>query len=303
MSPVLSIVLTGRGGQGVKLSSELLAWSASADGYNPIQYSVYGALIRGGEIACSLAASRDDPGVPLRSDYALMCAMHNDWFDRYYPLLVPGGLLAYDVANIDESWLTRDGHRALRRAGGGDGGGGGRSAGRQHGGRRRRRPAHRPRLPRGLAKGMTEVVPAHRADRISRNLAAVEIGYSWVERELPDSFAAQTVDVIAGRLTAVADRLPVALGAHQPQPAVHLRRHGRALHLSPRPPRRCAPVGEFAPPRRSSPGDLSRSSPRTARRGSSRSSPHRRRHRSPCRCNAADDPTSSTSCWTTPTRM
>ena len=53
--------MTGRGGQGVKLSSELLAWSASADGYNPIQYSVYGALIRGGEIACSLAASRDDP--------------------------------------------------------------------------------------------------------------------------------------------------------------------------------------------------------------------------------------------------
>jgi len=88
MSEVLSIVLTGRGGQGVKLSSELLAWSASADGYNPIQYSVYGALIRGGEIACSLAASREDPGVPLRSDYSLMCAMHNDWFDRYYPLLV-----------------------------------------------------------------------------------------------------------------------------------------------------------------------------------------------------------------------
>src|SRR4029078_4034186 len=58
MSPVLSIVLTGRGGQGVKLSSELLAWSASADGFNPIQYRVYGALIRGGGIACSLDARR-----------------------------------------------------------------------------------------------------------------------------------------------------------------------------------------------------------------------------------------------------
>ena len=116
MSPVLSIVLTGRGGQGVKLSSELLAWSASADGYNPIQYSVYGALIRGGEIACSLAASGDDPGVPLRSDYALMCAMHNDWFDRYYPLLVPGGLLAYDVANIDAFVAHARRHRTPWRA-------------------------------------------------------------------------------------------------------------------------------------------------------------------------------------------
>ena len=38
---------------------------------------------------------------------------------------------------------------------------------------------------------MTAVVPAHRADRIARNLVAVDAGYSWVEREVPDSFAAQ----------------------------------------------------------------------------------------------------------------
>jgi 2-oxoglutarate ferredoxin oxidoreductase subunit gamma len=191
VNPTLSIVLTGRGGQGVKLSSELLAWSASADGYNPIQYSVYGALIRGGEIACSLAASRDDPGVPLRSSYALMCAMHNDWFDRYYPLLEPGGLLAYDVANIDETWLARSDVEhvpvpvAQMAAEAGD-----------------------PRAgnmviagvvaklsglasPEALARGMAEVVPAHRAERINRNLAAVDIGYCWVEREAPGAFEAR----------------------------------------------------------------------------------------------------------------
>ena len=55
-------------------------------------------------------------------------------------------------------------------------------------------PASSPRLTglasrEALSQGMTEVVPAHRADRISRNLAAVEIGYSWVEREIPNSFA------------------------------------------------------------------------------------------------------------------
>ena len=130
----------------MKLSSELLAWSASADGYNPIQYSVYGALIRGGEIACSLAASRDDPGVPLRSDYALMCAMHNDWFDRYYPLLLPGGLLAYDVANIEPVEAHPQRHRPRRGACRRHGGGGRRCQGRQHGRGRRRRPAHRPGL-------------------------------------------------------------------------------------------------------------------------------------------------------------
>jgi 2-oxoglutarate ferredoxin oxidoreductase subunit gamma len=189
MSPVLSIVLTGRGGQGVKLSSELLAWSASADGYNPIQYSVYGALIRGGEIACSLAASRDDPGVPLRSHYGLMCAMHNDWFDRYYPLLESGGLLAYDGANIDESWLTRDDieHFAVPVATMAAEAGDARAGNMVVAGVVARLTGLASR--EALSKGMTEVVPAHRADRISRNLAAVEIGYSWVEREIPNSFA------------------------------------------------------------------------------------------------------------------
>ena len=42
-----------------------------------------------------------------------------------------------------------------------------------------------------LTQGMTAVVPAHRADRIARNLVAVEAGYSWVEREVPDSFASR----------------------------------------------------------------------------------------------------------------
>lgn len=189
MSPVLSIVLTGRGGQGVKLSSELLAWSASADGYNPIQYSVYGALIRGGEIACSLAASRDDPGVPLRSHYALMCAMHNDWFDRYYPLLESGGLLAYDIANIDESFLTRDdiAHCPVPVGSMAAAAGDARAGNMVVAGVVARLTGLASR--EALSKGMTAVVPAHRADRISRNLDAVEIGYSWVEREMPDAFA------------------------------------------------------------------------------------------------------------------
>jgi 2-oxoglutarate ferredoxin oxidoreductase subunit gamma len=187
--PVLSIVLTGRGGQGVKLSSELLAWSASADGFNPIQYSVYGALIRGGEIACSLAVSRDDPGVPLRSTYALMMAMHNDWFDRYYPVVVPGGVLVYDQANLDAGLLTRTdiAHVALPVAALASEAGDSRAANMVVVGVVARLTGIA--SLEALAKGMAEVVPAHRADRIARNLHAVELGYSWVEREHAEAFA------------------------------------------------------------------------------------------------------------------
>lgn len=190
-SAVLSIVLTGRGGQGVKLSSELLAWSASADGYNPIQYSVYGALIRGGEIACSLAASRDDPGVPLRSDYALMCAMHNDWFDRYYPLVVPGGLFAYDVANLGNERLVRSDieHLAIPVGEMAVAAGDPRAGNMVVAGVVARLTGLASR--QALAQGMSEVVPAHRADRIARNLVAVDAGYDWVDRAAPDAFSAR----------------------------------------------------------------------------------------------------------------
>ncbi|HEY7625436.1 MAG TPA: 2-oxoacid:acceptor oxidoreductase family protein [Ilumatobacteraceae bacterium] len=187
---VLSIVLTGRGGQGVKLSSELLAWSASAEGFNPIQYSVYGALIRGGEIACSLAASRHDPGVPLRNHYELMCAMHNDWFDRYYPLIVPGGLFAFDVANIDASALTRSDieHLAVPVAEMAKAAGDPRSGNMVVAGVVARLTGLA--SPDSLTKGMSEVVPPHRADRIARNLVAVDAGYSWVDTNASRAFDA-----------------------------------------------------------------------------------------------------------------
>jgi len=127
--------------------------------------------------------------VPLRSDYALMCAMHNDWFDRYYPLIDPGGVLAYDAANIDEAVLTRADveHIAVPVAQMAAEAGDGRAGNMVVAGVVARITGLASRD--ALARGMTEVVPAHRSDRIARNLAAVEIGYAWVEREVPESFA------------------------------------------------------------------------------------------------------------------
>lgn len=195
-SDVISIVLTGRGGQGVKLATELLAWSAGARGFRVVQYSVYGGLIRGGEIASTLAASPDDPGVPLRSNYSIMCALNTDWFERYYPLLDAGGLLAYDEDRC--SGLAFDNPLVHHvpvpfnklAADAGDG----RSSNMVAAGVVARFSSVA--STEHIRQGMTAVVPAHRADRIDKNMAAVELGFAWASEaaaSMPATFSASVI--------------------------------------------------------------------------------------------------------------
>lgn len=183
MSQPIAVVMTGRGGQGGKLAMELLAWSASAGGLVPVLYSVYGALIRGGDVASFLVAAGADPGVALRDSYDVMCAMHNNWFDRYYALLRPGGFLIADPAHVTGAMQRRDDVRSLaapwaQLAG-------------EAGDRRAANMVAAGAIaaisglatPAALEEGMHAVVPAHRAGRIASNLAAVRAGYAWASAQ------------------------------------------------------------------------------------------------------------------------
>jgi len=176
-----ALVMTGRGGQGGKLAMELLAWSASAQGLVPVLYSVYGALIRGGDIASSLVVAETDPGLAICDSFDVMCALHNNWFERYYTALRPGGLLIADEEALDPSAFVRDdvGHERVSFGGLAAGSGDRRASNMVATGIL---AAISGIAARGaLREGMTAVVPAHRADRIEKNLAAVECGFSFAE--------------------------------------------------------------------------------------------------------------------------
>jgi Pyruvate/2-oxoacid:ferredoxin oxidoreductase gamma subunit len=184
-----AVVMTGRGGQGGKLAMELLAWSASNGGLVPVLYSVYGALIRGGDIASFLVADEVDPGVAARDAYDSMCALHNNWFERFYPLVRPDGVVIVDEATLPASLCTRSDVEHLRAPMG--------ELARAAGDRRAGNMVAAGMVAAisgladlsSLAVGMQAVVPPHRADRIEVNLAAVAMGYSWAEnaRSLPAS--------------------------------------------------------------------------------------------------------------------
>ena len=107
--------------------------------------------------------------------------MHNDWFDRYYPLVLPGGLLAYDVANIDGhgSPAATSNTSPLPILRNGRGSGRCEAATWWWPGVVARLTGLASR--EALTKGMTAVVPAHRADRISREPRCCR-GRLWLGR-------------------------------------------------------------------------------------------------------------------------
>ena len=184
MTDRVSLVMTGRGGQGGKLAMELLAWSASAQGLIPVLYSVYGALIRGGDISSSLVVADVDPGVAICDSFDVMCALHNNWFDRYYALLRPESVLIADKEQLDSEWFVRQDVRHVTVSFGELAG--------ESGDRRASNMVAAGILAavsgvaslESLRTGMSEVVPAHRASRIEANLAAVECGFAWAERNV-----------------------------------------------------------------------------------------------------------------------
>lgn len=178
-----SIVVTGRGGQGGKLAGELLAWSASNSGLIPTLYSVYSALIRGGDIASFLAVDKVDPGVAQRGSYDVMLALHNNWFDRYFPQVRPGGVLLYDGRFVSDRLTKRTDIAIVDLPL--------RELSQQAGDPRSSSmvAAGAVAAVTGIAalaaveEGVRSVVPPHRSDRIASNLVAVGAGFEWALRE------------------------------------------------------------------------------------------------------------------------
>lgn len=170
------VVIVGRGGQGTKLAAQVLAWAGALEGLKPLHYSVYDGLIRGGNIASTVVLAHDRPGVPVRSSFRSMLAAHVGWFERFYRLVEPGGVVFFDATLVPERYMTRTDvqHRPvalghLATASGDRRGGNMVAVGvlAAHWG-----------LPgvAALQEAVGSVVPAHRSERVAANVACVKAG-------------------------------------------------------------------------------------------------------------------------------
>jgi 2-oxoglutarate ferredoxin oxidoreductase subunit gamma len=96
-----SIIIAGFGGQGVLFAGQLLAYAGMDAGKNVTWIPSYGPEMRGGTANCTVIISDEPIGAPVvaRPDVALV--LNKPSFEKYEPLVKPGGLLLVNASMID----------------------------------------------------------------------------------------------------------------------------------------------------------------------------------------------------------
>jgi 2-oxoglutarate ferredoxin oxidoreductase subunit gamma len=91
------IVFAGSGGQGVITASIVLAESAVFDeGWNAVQTQMYGPEARGGVTRSDLIISPSEINFPKVTQPNILITLSQAAYDRYAPIIRPGGLLLTD---------------------------------------------------------------------------------------------------------------------------------------------------------------------------------------------------------------
>ena len=93
----MNIKISGFGGQGVILSSYIVGKEASIfDGLNASMTQAYGPEARGGACSAQVVVSSNEVDYPLVDFANVLIALSQEGYDRFVPILVPGGILCYD---------------------------------------------------------------------------------------------------------------------------------------------------------------------------------------------------------------
>ena len=88
-----SIIISGFGGQGALFAGQLLAYAGMDAGRFVSWIPSYGPEMRGGTAHCTVIISDEEIGAPIvaRPDVAVVLNLPS--YDKYEPLVKPGGLL------------------------------------------------------------------------------------------------------------------------------------------------------------------------------------------------------------------
>ena len=97
------ILIAGFGGQGVMLAGKLLAASGMRAGLEVTYMPSYGAEVRGGTANCMVILSPDPIALPLVLQPDILVAMNRLSYDRFGPLVRPGGIVIRNISRAEEA--------------------------------------------------------------------------------------------------------------------------------------------------------------------------------------------------------
>ncbi len=103
-----SIIISGFGGQGVLFAGQLLAYAGMDAGKHVTWIPSYGPEMRGGTAHCVIIISDDAIGAPIVTRPDIAVALNQPSFDKYEPLVKPGGLLVINSSLIAAESLRED---------------------------------------------------------------------------------------------------------------------------------------------------------------------------------------------------
>ena len=103
-----NFLFAGFGGQGVMFAGQLLAYAAMDEGYETTWIPSYGPEMRGGTAHCTVVISDHPIGSPIVSRPRAAIVFNNPSFEKYEPLVAPGGLLASNSALVTQETVRTD---------------------------------------------------------------------------------------------------------------------------------------------------------------------------------------------------
>ncbi len=95
-----SIVFAGFGGQGVLFAGQLLAYAGMEEGRHVTWIPSYGPEMRGGTANCTVIISDEPIGAPVVARPDVAVVLNQPSYDKYEPLVKPGGLLVVNSSII-----------------------------------------------------------------------------------------------------------------------------------------------------------------------------------------------------------
>jgi len=94
------IVFAGFGGQGVLSLGQLVTYSGMMESREVCWMPSYGPEMRGGTANCIVSVSDEPISSPILSQFDTAIVLNQPSFEKFEPMVKPGGLLVYDATNI-----------------------------------------------------------------------------------------------------------------------------------------------------------------------------------------------------------
>jgi len=95
------VTFAGFGGQGIMVAGQMLAYTGIKEGKQVCWIPSYGPEMRGGTAYCTVVVSDARIGSPIIRNPQCACVFNRPSFDKFAPVIKPGGLLVVNSSLID----------------------------------------------------------------------------------------------------------------------------------------------------------------------------------------------------------